>query len=254
MLAATGGADGALRLWRLRADGDAALSIEEGATLRDDEHTGGRLCALAWGPRAAGASDVLAAGGDGRTVALWSASVGVAAARLGHHDGSIAARITALAWSDAAAVLALGCADGEAQLWDVRAPGNAAAARLPRRRAAPWASHDEDGDADEGVSAVAFCPAQPCWLAVARRCGGADVYDTRMLDAPQPLPLRRADPAEEAAAAEGGIVAHAPAAALAAVSALTWHCHDGGARTTELWLGDAAGRVRRLAVTPYHAA
>ena len=256
MLAATGGADGALRLWRLRADGDASLSIEEGPTLRDDdEHSGGRLCALAWGPRAAGAADVLASGGDGRTVALWSASVGVAAARLGHDGASIAARITALAWSDAAAVLALGCADGEAQLWDVRSPGNAAVARLPRRRASPWASHDEvDGDADEGVSAVAFCPVQPCWLAVARRCGGADVYDTRMLDAPHPLPLERAHPAAEAAAAEAGIVAHAPAAALAALSALTWHCHDGSARTTELWLGDAAGRVRRLAVTPYHAA
>jgi hypothetical protein len=95
---------------------------------------------------------------------------------------------------------------------------------------------------------------QPCWLAVARRCGGADVYDTRMLDAPHPLPFERAHPAAEASAAEGGIVAHAPAAALAALSALTWHCHDGSARSTELWLGDAAGRVRRLAVTPYHAA
>ena len=132
--------------------------------------------------------------------------------------------------------------------------------RLPRRRAAPWAgAHDNDDDGggiltDEGVAALAFCPAQPCWLAAARRGGGADVYDTRMLAPPAPLPLPRPSPADEAAAAEGGIVAHAPAAALAAVTAMTWHRHDGGARTTELWLGDAAGRVRRLAVTPYYAA
>jgi hypothetical protein len=178
---------------------------------------------------------------------LWSASVGAPAARLA---GAHSSHVTALAWcADAAApLLASGCGSGGVVLWDVRAPGAAAAIAAPRLLAAPW-----EAAPAETIHALAFCAQQPAWLAVARSAG-VDVYDTRMLASPaQPLPLRAWSPAEEHAAAEECIVAHAPCVALAATTALAWWCAQESSAAAPgadvaLWVGDAAGRVRRLEV------
>ena len=100
-----------------------------------------------------------------------------------------------------------------------------------------------------GVAALAFCPAQPCWLAVARAGGaGADVFDTRMLAPPAAAPLLRASLADDLRAADEAGIAHAPPLALAALTALAWS--SGAGDDVALWLGDAAGVVRRLELQP----
>jgi WD40 repeat protein len=340
--AATAGADGTLRLWRLHAGdssgGGGGDSGELLATLREcDADADGsssfapsapppRQCAVAWGAAACGTGDVLACGGDARTVALWSASLALRVTTLGCGGGGgggngnggarargglgHACRVSALAWAPPAAgapLLASGCAGGEVLLWDLRAPpaagahagaAVAAAVRAPRARAAPWeflrnnsASASSSASAaasaaaapsPDGVAALAFCAAQPAWLAAARRGGGVDVYDLRMLPAAassasfasSQLPLRACDLADEATAAERAIVAHAPPLAGAAATSLAWCCDaergSGAGRSimmrahahalprspyapapgVALWAGDAAGRVRRLEVTP----
>jgi hypothetical protein len=109
------------------------------------------------------------------------------------------------------------------------------------------------------VAALAFCPAQPCWLAVARAGGaGADVFDTRMLAPPAAAPLLRASLADDLRSAvtrasmrchsNEACIAHAPPLALAALTALTWS--SGAGDDVALWLGDAAGVVRRLELQP----
>jgi hypothetical protein len=216
---ASGADDGLIRVWSLGTDPHVVASLQAVA-----DGPLPPIRALTWPT-----DDCLLSGGDDRTLTLWHVEV---AARVSHwrQEAAITALDALTAPQEAGVLAVVGTAAGEVLLYDTRCgPDNAASCLLPRPRS-PCG----------GISSLHRCPSRPAWLAAS--CGGHGVWvgDLRMFNTSTSLLTlgsrrrdgRRAHVAVGAASCVG----------LARVTALTWV-------DTTLVVGDAAGRLRCLAVT-----